>query len=174
MAPGQIRSWKAATKPEMGERVLSDLLQIQPGKVMKGDTSGQRLRTLPQQVRCSTAKNQESRRLLRAIGEYSQDREEIRSILNLVDYDETTQRFEGEHGFIQSRKILRLLQIKKMTLPLARRYEQSCERGFSDLTCAQQRDDWIGPQISLQFLDMRCPGDSFHALNIGRFTCNLQ
>jgi len=65
--------------------------------------------------------------------QHSQDREEVWTILNLVQHHEASESLEGEHGLIQPRQILRLFQIEKVTLSFAARHQLSCERLFRGL-----------------------------------------
>jgi hypothetical protein len=90
--------------PELRQREAADLDPLQ--------AAGQALRALPHQVARSAPQDQETRRLVPAVGQHSEDRKEVGPTLDLVDHDQAPERLEGGPRLVQAAEAHRVFQVE--------------------------------------------------------------
>ena len=76
-----------------------------------------------------------------SIGEYTQDRKYLWQSLNLVEHDESAQRFEREHRDLEARQVRGVFEVEVMGPAVEPRRDLLGEGGLTDLSGAHNGDD---------------------------------
>jgi hypothetical protein len=98
-----------------------------------------RLRALPQEIAGSATEDQEASRSLAAVGQHSQDREQVGAPLDLVDDDEAGERLEGGAGLIQPGEAHRVFEVEVVGRVLGK--QLASQGGFARLARPGQHGD---------------------------------
>ena len=106
-----------------------------------GDAPGQRFGALSQQLGRGAAKHQEVSPAGPAIGEHPQHREQLRTVMNLVDDDEAAELFERQHRVAEEREVAGQLEIEADGRTPRRARHLPGQRRLSHLPRAEESDD---------------------------------
>ena len=142
-----------------------------PVKLVVDDPPREGLRGLAEQVGRSAAEDQVPSLRLRAIDEDAEDREEVRTPLDLVDDHQALQMAEGELGLIKACEVVRVLQVVASGETLATVYDLPRERSLAHLPSAEKRDyRMVGEQV-LDAIEVALARDHARSIREKRASC---
>ena len=138
MAAGRVGRREPAAQPEAIRPARSDFGKREPGQLVVGDASGQRLGALAQQVRRGAAEDEKPCGPPWAVRQDPQARKEIGTPLNLVDDYETSKRRQGEERVREAGHVGGRLDVEDVgrSFPAARHL--AGQGRLADLTCPEE------------------------------------
>jgi hypothetical protein len=126
------------------------------------DAPGEGLRTLSHEMRGSAPQNQESGCVPRPIRQHTQHRKQLGLALNLVDYNQSLQRREGQHWICETSNVNGVLKIEIRSVPSQASHHHARQRGLSHLSGTQDANHRKGAKERLHSAGLT--GAVYHSL----------
>jgi hypothetical protein len=126
------------------EGVAADLVESESSELDGLDPAGQCLGRLSQKLRTGTVEDEEACAKRAAVRKDAQNREKVRTALDLVDDDRSPERCKGRHRLGEPRQAPRILEVK--VLGRARRNDLPSKRGLPGLARADESGDTAPPE----------------------------
>ena len=135
----QKREREPAPAPERGLRVGSDFEQTESADLETLGPTGKAFRALPHEFARGATQDEEAGRRRATIDEHSEDGEEFRAALHLVDDDQPGQRSKRGFRFIEAGDPQRIFEIELVRRILAQ--QLPCESRLAALMRSGEHDD---------------------------------
>ena len=150
---GQVRPGESPPKPEALAIFDPDFIEGETFQLMENHAACEGLRSLAEELRRGASQDQEPGGVPGPIGQNAQDLKKAGEPLDLVDDDEPLGLFEREHGIVESRHVLWILQVEVDRWRIHPSHHMAGQGRLPDLPGAHDADNGIPPEQTPDGLD---------------------